>query len=705
MLQLSISQIRSLTTISDNVFYTTDKGQEGLWQYDPLASSSLVDNTGTILKTAGNQIIRRNVNGAVNVKWFGAKGDYDISTQSGIPDTEAFQAAIRSGHSVLVPEGNYLITEVELSYTERLFGEGAYVTNIFIKYNPSQEYRGLYYEIPSSEGETSMVVSDLRIEAEKYATVGFHSSGVTIGNVAHAYFENIHCIGFKKGFYIKDSLINTFIRCRANANIWGVYIDGTEFGQGGPGASKNLFTDLKCTNNGDVSHGGGAICITGVSSYQNVFLNPDLELNYRAVSIDGTDEIPHVFIAPYFECSSGNPNKVNLITLKGKSRVIMQSPGFGNTNGSATGFFFDSQNTGTVEIISAMSNTQAARILVPKKGKMELIGYNGHDVASTDIMSAIDYKKMYVPVMQNAGLITGSSLSSFIYGESSAGIVNTFEVNPNVPSNWSDGTGETGKTDPIGELTAVKPTSNFSMRRAIGAATGKVVAQVFIKVITDDISEFQLAYVNNTVVRATRIYSFSGKSEWMLIHVDFDLTGASSISNLHEIRLLDCSNKIHVWFPQIIQGTSIPQPVLPLDSSSDKLSIGQGIGASFNKPIRKVGIVDYELPKIVRRVKYVGVASTSAQFIPLVGSGEGIKVFELIIREVFGGFAIASVYHVAMSYDGACTTNSIKKISEMGGLPPRSIPSISSLAVNTVKTIILTNTDYSDVNATIREIT
>lgn len=83
----TITQIRALTgVLQSNNFYTTDLGQEGNWYYDTTDTTSS-DNTGTILVTADGKRIKRVISDAVNVKWFGAKGDArkitDASVTSG----------------------------------------------------------------------------------------------------------------------------------------------------------------------------------------------------------------------------------------------------------------------------------------------------------------------------------------------------------------------------------------------------------------------------------------------------------------------------------------------------------------------------------------------------------------------------------------------------------------------------------------------
>jgi len=99
MINLTISQIRTHSgAFSDPIIYTTNPGQEGIWNYDANDLVS-VDNTGTVLVTADGKRVKRLIDTSINVKWFGAKGD-------GITDDRvAFVAACMNGRTIMLPEG------------------------------------------------------------------------------------------------------------------------------------------------------------------------------------------------------------------------------------------------------------------------------------------------------------------------------------------------------------------------------------------------------------------------------------------------------------------------------------------------------------------------------------------------------------------------------------------------------------------------
>ncbi|WP_409342064.1 right-handed parallel beta-helix repeat-containing protein [Paenibacillus sp. MBLB4367] len=104
----SLAGLRATASPSALTLYVvTDRGQEGLFLYDP-ADTASADNTGTIVVSSSGARFKRVFEGeTVSAKWFGAKGD-------GVTDdTAAVQAALYSGAgTTFVPDGTYIIDGV-----------------------------------------------------------------------------------------------------------------------------------------------------------------------------------------------------------------------------------------------------------------------------------------------------------------------------------------------------------------------------------------------------------------------------------------------------------------------------------------------------------------------------------------------------------------------------------------------------------------
>lgn len=105
MFETTITAIGSMAgTLPDSVFYTTDPGREGIWNYDP--SSTEVENYGTILRTGDGKVLKRLVEDHIVLSWF-VKNPSNANFASYFND--AITAATAKGMWVLVPPGVYHI--------------------------------------------------------------------------------------------------------------------------------------------------------------------------------------------------------------------------------------------------------------------------------------------------------------------------------------------------------------------------------------------------------------------------------------------------------------------------------------------------------------------------------------------------------------------------------------------------------------------
>lgn len=154
IIQTTIQWLRTANRVSINpgdLYYVTDKGQEGYWRSDDGTGSreesgSLVDNLGLTLNTGWSgttppsafpqAVLRRIYDGAVNVKWFGAKGD------STTDDTAAFEQALSvDAFDYFIPNGSYLITRtLNIKPYARLTGQGGlWSTELIFSFTESEK--------------------------------------------------------------------------------------------------------------------------------------------------------------------------------------------------------------------------------------------------------------------------------------------------------------------------------------------------------------------------------------------------------------------------------------------------------------------------------------------------------------------------------------------------------------------------------------
>jgi hypothetical protein len=136
------------------IYVALDSGMTYRWSgstyiaiSDKVTSTGITDSTvvGRKVITAVDEQAGRTAIGAerrrtVNVRDFGAKGDFNTTTQTGTDDSAAFAAAIaaasaggaNAGMTVVVPPGNYRLTSTFLVSQLGIIVEGDYATALYI---------------------------------------------------------------------------------------------------------------------------------------------------------------------------------------------------------------------------------------------------------------------------------------------------------------------------------------------------------------------------------------------------------------------------------------------------------------------------------------------------------------------------------------------------------------------------------------------
>lgn len=181
-----LADLRSLPTPAGVMFYAVkDKGQEGIFYYDPLDTVS-ADNTGTVVVSAagGARFKRLTEEQGVNIRWFGAKGDGTTD------DTQAIQAAINAvyaagGGSVYVPaQGVFRFTSVNVKAKVALVGCGG---TLKLKDNHCTSASTAYYLIhnmnPAGGCYPDVTIDGIRLDGNRTGGNASYTvaDGLTIG--------------------------------------------------------------------------------------------------------------------------------------------------------------------------------------------------------------------------------------------------------------------------------------------------------------------------------------------------------------------------------------------------------------------------------------------------------------------------------------------------------------------------------------------
>lgn len=107
----------------------TSNGIAGFFYRDD-ADTTSADNGGTVIVSAGGKRWKRHYDGAVNIAWFGAKGDWGGAVAT--DNTEAIQQAANSSLNLFVPLGAFKTTEtIILRSGTTVYGENWANSGIF----------------------------------------------------------------------------------------------------------------------------------------------------------------------------------------------------------------------------------------------------------------------------------------------------------------------------------------------------------------------------------------------------------------------------------------------------------------------------------------------------------------------------------------------------------------------------------------------
>ena len=233
----TVADLRGMTSVPEYVYasgyHTKNDGAFGSHFYRRATDIGQVDNSGTIIRTV-NGVYELQYDGAVNVKWFGAKGD-------GITDdTLAIQSAINFSTHTLVPDGSKCLLTSSITIPDGPhtleFGGGsgqlgAYPGSYFIKastmttpailvgYSGTIINGGVVCQAGNS-GDGIQLISGKCKLIQTYVT-GAGNDGIRIGtdvsggNCNSFYLENCTSqFNGRHGFYIHDITFN-----EANANV------------------------------------------------------------------------------------------------------------------------------------------------------------------------------------------------------------------------------------------------------------------------------------------------------------------------------------------------------------------------------------------------------------------------------------------------------------------------------------------------------
>jgi hypothetical protein len=180
----------SIHTIVAGGFWAIGDGGGGVFHWD--ATSTAADDGGTVVRPAGVSGAgrwRRVYGGALNVKWFGARGDGATDDYAAIADPtqpSALRAATAAGGgTVYLPVGNYRLgTTLTLNQGINLVGEGPYASVLTFTGGGV----GIAWQPTSGIGDIiDAEIKDLQVTTSSSAA----TVGVQINDAGHAVLRKV----------------------------------------------------------------------------------------------------------------------------------------------------------------------------------------------------------------------------------------------------------------------------------------------------------------------------------------------------------------------------------------------------------------------------------------------------------------------------------------------------------------------------------
>lgn len=283
----TISELRAMTTPDvTKIYYVRDREQEGPFYFDSSDTISM-DNTGTILVSSSGARFKRIYDGAVNVRWFGAKGDGINDDASAIQKAVDVGATGDRGVSVFIPDGVYIIKSTIHIYKPNTSITGTSRTLTEIRVGVGSALDNMIYVHPADQATLSPTVN---LTFSRLSLYGSQIAKNAIsGYVSQSYFAEL---------FIGRTVENAIYLHRCWTN-WFIHLNIAYNGGNGinlvPEANNIVIRDCEIQNNGQdgIVFSNGAVFEVS---------NCGIESNGRyGISIETTDANSVYYNPPYLK--------------------------------------------------------------------------------------------------------------------------------------------------------------------------------------------------------------------------------------------------------------------------------------------------------------------------------------------------------------------------------------------------------------------
>ena len=307
------------------------------------------DNGGTVIQSVSDTY-ELQYSGAVNVKWFGAKGDGVTN------DKPAFELAIAIGKEVSVPTSKYRITTPFSNIATIKLTGVASSSNLLSKYTSSNSSTivcdtGFTEATLAYDDNTRLELRDLLIVSKSYNDSTAHST-YTAFNILGGQFscntwENVYILGFYRSIWLESfGYFNMFKECIFTGDENAVSfnpLNGSYTANAGYTAFGGLY-NRNTFDNCEFDDANTAVAIkftTGCKGYGNNFINTHFEGPFILLYIDTVSDTLEVNLL------GGSADSGQRI-LTGKANVLIEDFSFNNLYIDTGTAFIDNTDVKTV---------------------------------------------------------------------------------------------------------------------------------------------------------------------------------------------------------------------------------------------------------------------------------------------------------------------------------------------------------------------
>jgi len=345
----SIAELKTISNIeSINVlgYYEKGDGGGGTFYWD--ATSTETDNGGTIIQATGITTGRwkRVFSGAVNVKWFGAKGDGATAQDTELQNVINYCSNNKT--AMYIPDGKFYFYNLVPKSNVTILGNGD--SSILAQIQPTTEiFTGIIFEPHSGEALENFKITNLSLDGNRLSSpaISYNNSiffRLYNGQATNIEFNNVNFINNQSNaiMFASYSIYGTakgikVINCKMNgknigngANTGGdlIRLESVNYSDGNYGQIR--FRDIEITSNyaeeirtlADVKRGCSNFIVSNNITKNMYDCHHSIDGSYNGQVVNNSGEVLSSF-------SGSGSTFTNFIEVQGENILVANNTGDG----------------------------------------------------------------------------------------------------------------------------------------------------------------------------------------------------------------------------------------------------------------------------------------------------------------------------------------------------------------------------------------